>query len=939
MDLSPIEFMIFNWTDGDRPIHDDDEEPEELGSDEEECKKNKNVVAESYHIYLFGATADGQSVCIDVHDFCPYFYLKIPRNWETVRTSSFISECRKQIRHETNKDKMKTKLINKRDAYGFNHGEVFEFIRMTFMSKRDFNKVRSFIRRTNPSLLYNSNIDPMLVFMHKQDIEASGYVSVIPKSKSSIARVNLCYNVYWRKVTPIHGTSNIPPFKLFSFDIECYASDGFPDPTLRSDYITQIGVSIKNGAESIKVCFVVGPVEPTGGPLGSFKVISFETERKMLIGWFKYIHDENPDCIVGYNINGFDWGYIYARTNLLGVTNYRYCSRLQNTFAEFVENDSGTTILEIPGVNQIDVYHYFRKECNLESYKLDHVAKLYLGEEKRHVSPQEIFKMSGPEGTPESRLIVADYCVQDTYLPLQLMEKRFVLENLIEMSKCTSVPLMWLITRGQQIKVFSQIQRHLRKNGFVFPEKLKECTDDGYQGATVLDSQRGMHMDHPVAGLDFKSLYPSIIRAHNLCMTTLVLDHERYGGLKGVKYVKHGEHTFVVPTNGDGESGVGVIPVILENLGLERDRVKKEMKTTTDTNLKNVLNAKQLAIKVSMNSIYGVFGTRTGPLAINAIASTVTYIGRQMIDKSKRLAEKWYNCTVVYGDTDSIYVKFITTTEGSDKERLEQVGKVAEECALRITKSFGGPIVLEFEKIMFPLLLVGKKRYAYVGHEPSGPNGALVNKGIDVKGLELVKRNYCGFVHKIQNKLLEHLLVERDVNSAKATARKMIGDLLNGKTDMKDLVMSKKLKSKYNEKNKNGQPLTKPSHWHLVQRMTERDPMTAPKSGDLVHFVFVPPQTQKKEKILQQDRIEDPEYIKANGIKPDTLYYLEKQVAEPLNTILSCIITQKDGTLYPLTGNKISNKCKKEIAKLWHNELIKKENQVRKQNMITKYFK
>jgi DNA polymerase delta subunit 1 len=115
-----------------------------------------------------------------------------------------------------------------------------------------------------------------------------------------------------------------------------------------------------------------------------------------------------------------------------------------------------------------------------------------------------------------------------------LFEKFAVLPNHIEMAKVTRVPFEYLITRGQSIKVFSQIAYETRKAGYLIPVLPRMEIDGKFQGATVLESHVG-HYTRPVCGLDFASLYPSIQIAFSLCYSTIVLD-PKYLGLPGIEY-------------------------------------------------------------------------------------------------------------------------------------------------------------------------------------------------------------------------------------------------------------------------------------------------------------------------------------------------------------------------------------------------------------------
>ena len=294
---------------------------------------------------------------------------------------------------------------------------------------------------------------------------------------------------------------------------------------------------------------------------------------------------------------------------------------------------------------------------------------------------------------------------------------------------------------------------------------------------------------------------------------------------------------------------------------------------------------------------------------------------------------------MILKNTDSIYTKFQLPKEEKEKmteqEILERVNELCEECAERITKTFKPPICLENEKIMYPLILVSKKRYAYLGYE-QGKTG-LENKGIDVKGLQLVRRDNCGYVKTVSNEILEKILIEKSIFDAEKSVIRRINRLLSGKVDISELIISKSLKSKYTLVNKNGQKLSKPSHALLADRWKERDPMNCPKPGDRVPYVFI---ENEDKNALQCDRIEDPNYVLENpDVKIDTIYYLNHQVAEPIYTIFSCIIKDKDGNLYPLNKhNKISKECKQKIERLWYNALVKRRNQKKRQHNITDFF-
>lgn len=670
-----LEFMIREWYSDDNDNND------------EEISK--------YNIYLFGVTQEGYSVCLSVQDFTPYFYVKVPDNWTTGDAQNFEYLFKKNYYYE-GLYLLSAKLFKRKDAYGFNNLKEFNFIRLVFSNHKSY---RSSIYKFKKPIkgyenvrfeLYDTKLDPMLVFMHINNISASGWIKIHRKKLSNqiekISRCQINLNCNWKDVKPSDKIL-IPPLVTLSFDLECYSWNGdFPDPKIYKNFISQIGNTLYKFGDTDtlrKVVIVVGDCDDVDG----VEIISVKTEKECILKWCELIEKTDPDQLIGYNIDNFDWTYIWERSKLHGI-NDLICDRLPRLYhvvGQFKEdtlesNAYGFNIfnfIETIGVGQIDLLHWFKKNTKLDKYSLDFVSNKYLGDKKREVSPKQIFIWSGPEAKPSERAIVADYCAQDTALPIRLMENRSILPGLVEMSRVTCVPLTWLISRGEQIKAFSQISKELRNKKFVLPGHI-EGTDDDYEGAVVLTAQRGFYTE-PISGLDFASLYPSIMIAHNLCITTWVR-MPKYRNIPGIEYEEFDDGLYTFAKNVKG-----VIPDILTRLWAERKRVRKEMLSIEDKNTLSIMNAKQLAIKVSMNSIYGVCGVGKGAMPCRAIAASVTYTGRKMLAHSMKCAEEWYDGSeqaggvtahVRYGD--SVTPKTPVTLKSSDDKievrEIQQLG-------------------------------------------------------------------------------------------------------------------------------------------------------------------------------------------------------------------------------------------------------------------------
>ena len=248
--------------------------------------------------------------------------------------------------------------------------------------------------------------------------------------------------------------------------------------------------------------------------------------------------------------------------------------------------------------------------------------------------------------------------------------------------------------------------------------------------------------------------------AHNLCYTTL-LDP------KIISAFNLKESDYTITPSGDyfvkPHIKKGVLPIILEDLISARKRAKAELKKETDSAKKACLDGRQLALKISANSVYGFTGATVGKLPCIQISQSVTAFGRQMIELTKEEVEKRYNvmngylhdAKVIYGDTDSVMIKF-----GSNN--LEEVMNLGREASTFVTSKFIKPISLEFEKCYYPYLLINKKRYAGLYWTKCDQYDKM-----DTKGLETVRRDNCRLVQTLVDKCLRMILIDRDVEGAK----------------------------------------------------------------------------------------------------------------------------------------------------------------------------
>ena len=814
-----------------------------------------------YTITVYGRTSSGTSVSVSTL-FNPYFYVKVPPNttcdqlWQKL---VFFEQGGKYKKIENGPTKYEK--VRGKELMGFTNNIQFTFMKFEFTC---LEHLRKFVWKckNNRLKVYENTISPLLRFMHRTGVKSTGWAKVTDYSKAYLTTCDVdvfCKN--WKNIEPI-DRDDIAPIKITSVDIECYSSTGkFPDADVQGDDMFQVAFTTKvyGTNEITQKCFCL---KETAG------YEWFNTECELLTAMSEYIVKLDPDIITGWNIFGFDLEYIHKRMIISKVEPYVFCmGRRRMDPCKLVEKQLSSSalgqnilkMLPMSGRYIFDLFHVIKAEHKLESYSLNNVSKEFLGDCKNDMPIHELFDHYRI-GNIDNLGKVADYCVKDTELPIKLMDKLYTIENLVEMAKATWVPLNYLSERGQQIKVFSQIAKKARELGFMIPTLDKMKVDSEYEGATVLEAQTGAYYK-PITALDFEGLYPSIMVAHNLCYSTIVLKPE-YDNLPGVEYETHGNFKFA-------QNVESLLPNILSELKAYRKKAKVEMAKAKNTPLYHIYNGRQLAYKVSMNSVYGFTGAANGMLPLVAIASTVTAQGRFMIQQSKEYVEAHFDgAQVRYGDTDSIMVEF-DVGERTGIDAIEYSWSLGERAAKEITKLFKPPNNLELEKVYCPYFLYSKKRYA-AKMWVKGATEMEMEK-IDIKGLQVVRRDTCEFVRDVCQEVIN---INMNSGNSKEYIELKKAELLSGKVPMEKLILSKRLGDSYKSTNL--------AHIRVRDKIKERAPGSEPRSGDRVQFVIVKT-TGKGARMYE--KAEDPTWVTANNLELDYAYYYKHQFEKPVNDL------------------------------------------------------
>jgi DNA polymerase elongation subunit (family B) len=577
---------------------------------------------------------------------------------------------------------------------------------------------------------------------------------------------------------------------------------------------------------------------------------------------------------------------------------------------------------------------------------------------KDDVSPQELFRLHR-EGGSSGRARIASYCIQDCDLVYELYKKLEVFNEAMSMANVCSVPVGYIFTRGQGIKIESLIFKDCMLKGQLIevqpaavfgaaaPAGDEEAaSEESYEGAIVLDPVPGFYTDAPIGVCDFASLYPSTIISENISHDMLVWtkDYDLDGNLVCVKYGSeeaeelappgtrwtdiefdilrpdpaeaHKKHPkkirmgtrlcrYAQPT-GDIK---GSLPQIVAKLLAARKAKRAEIGKTDDPFKKALLDAEQNAYKITANSLYGQLGSRTFKIRLQDLAASVTAYARKQIMFSKAAIEEFYgpaagdprcSAEVIYGDTDSLFVNFnprdpATGKRYEGREAVVKTIEITEEAGHFITKSLKAPHDFEYDKTMYPFIIFSKKRYVGNLYEENPDEFKETSMGIVLKRRDnapLLKMAYGGAINQLLNK--------RDVPGAVQIVKDIVKQLTDGKMKLSQLTITKSLAADYAG--------TPPAHKVLADRITARDPGNAPSSGERIGFVYIKAPTGQAASKLQGDRVETPQFIEENKLKPDAEYYIERQLMNPLSQLFGILLEKMPGFKPPLKWSEDPDK-------------------------------
>lgn len=497
-------------------------------------------------------------------------------------------------------------------------------------------------------------------------------------------------------------------------------------------------------------------------------VHAHEGETNMIKALARWLKDTNPHFIVGWNVH-FDLTYLCRRSS--------WFSKVVPAASHASATVDARNECHVPGRVVVDMCYVFRVllRYKARSFKLGDVAAAELQGVTKCPMRYSDLRPYWAEG-PESRAKIATYNCKDSYLVVVLMLRRRALWTVLALAQTCYLEPDTLLRRGQSARVMSMVRVACRHN---VPERLvicthKDATQDSknraakrsYKGALVLQAQRALSND-PVITLDFRSLYPSIIMAFNMCPSTKRRRAEAVDVARALN-MPIAAAARVLAFAGDVASDAipahplmwwkicefyfakqthrrGVLPTILRNMLERRMNIKQEMAQEKDALRKIILDANQRAVKEAMNSVYGVLALEELPIADFDVARCITARGRELLQATAKHAPQRcrFPASVVYGDTDSVMLRL----RGATPAQASAEGmRLAQELNDSV---FPHDIVLEWEKTYAAYLQYKQKSYAGLLCRPGG------GTSFTASGLELVRTDCAPVVTRTQRTCVE----------------------------------------------------------------------------------------------------------------------------------------------------------------------------------------
>ena len=596
----------------------------------------------------------------------------------------------------------------------------------------------------------------------------------------------------------------IPKIKRVSMDIEVESEVGrIPDPKTAEKKITAVGFEGSDGLKQVFILRRSGIEEGVNELLSGVKIIFYDEtkEKEMILDTFELI--EKYPLLITYNGDGFDLPYLYNRANRLGIDRQKnplYMMRDSATLTDGVHLDLYRTMSN----RAFQIYAFGQKYSD---FSLNSVAKGLLGEKKIDY---------GVELGNLTLYQTANYCQNDARITYNLtgFNNDLLMNLLIVISRIARMPIDDISRMGVSQWIRSLLYYEHRQNGILIPRRQEldnrssDVSNDAiikdkkFRGGLVVEPQVGIHFD--VTVMDFASLYPSIIKVKNLSYETVRCSHDECKK----NTIPQTNHWVCTKKNGLTSVLIGSLRDLRVNY--YKNMAKKDTLTVEEKQLFTVVSQ---ALKVILNASYGVMGAEIFPLYFLPAAEATTATGRHIIlDTINKCKESGID--VLYGDTDSLFVKKPTSKQIED---IITKAKMDHNVELEIDKEY-----------RYVVLSSRKKNYL----------GVTKNGKVDVKGLTGKKSHTPPFIKTLFYELLDILSEIKTIEEFER-AKNKISDKISEcarkvqakEIPLQDMAFKVMLSKALNEYTK-----TIPQHIRAAKQL---ESIREIKKGDIISYVKI----------------------------------------------------------------------------------------------------
>eukprot|EP01064_Diplonema_japonicum_P024473 TRINITY_DN3503_c1_g1_i1.p1 TRINITY_DN3503_c1_g1~~TRINITY_DN3503_c1_g1_i1.p1 ORF type:complete len:1420 (+),score=393.38 TRINITY_DN3503_c1_g1_i1:80-4261(+) len=614
-------------------------------------------------------------------------------------------------------------------------------------------------------------------------------------------------------------------------------------------------------------------------------------EHALLTRLISEIVREDPDVIVGHNFLSFDLDVLLHRMNDLKINTWDRLGRLRLRHMPKLQHGAGGTgdstweERSVLGGRVIaDSYLLAKEYHKTNSYKLRNLAfELNLGVSEENVTLKPIGDLEGALGQPDGMLEIVTRTDQKALLSYFVVDKL----QAIPLTKRLTFLAGNLWTRtltGSRAERTEYLLLHdFYRQKYVLPDKrrisyVKPDDAEGkrrakYMGGMVLEPKKGLYSDY-VLLLDFNSLYPSIIQEYQICFTTCERpegdDIPNVPDKSALQCSKCGEGT---------EPCVHkcVLPKAIRALVNDRRQIKNYIKTEKNPEMRAKYDIIQKALKLTANSIYGCLGFQHSRFYARPLAQLVTQQGRVALSSTVDLVETLpeHQLSVVYGDTDSVMLK----TDIPNTMHVSQAVAKARYVKEAVNRRYSN-LEIDIDGVFKSILLVRKKKYASTIVKDWQGDGNIIEK--EIKGLDMVRRDWCPYTSEVQEKTLDFCLSGNDEETVRSNIIEYlteVGEVVRSNdAELEKFLITKSLtKDPALYANSTAQP-------HVIVALRMQENKIPVKVGDFIQYIICTEVNDSGEKKLSSRAFTKDEVV-SKKLTIDKEWYLAQQFHPPISRL------------------------------------------------------